>query len=248
MGEKNGIHTILDKKAWLLLAALVVLGTLSKALSVLFPLIEEQTINAAVEGKIERIAGCIGLLCIAGIANGAADMAAQVMEAKYSNHIAHTYRRKIAAHILRLEPDAYAAKEKSVYVSVFNNNISMVVNNYYISLLNIMKCAMVVLFTISALLSLNGTLAWIIIVTSALTIAAPFAFKGRLNSQNNAVNDALKKLNARLDDFLNGYLTGRIFNAQKCLERRLTDSSAHLVHQQVRYWKLMQDRSQMPLP
>lgn len=241
MTDKHRIRTILDKKAWLLLAALVVLGTLSKALSVIFPLIEEQAIDAGVAGKPEQAAGCIVLLCIAGAVNGMADMLDQVMEAKYSNHICHTYRKKIAAYIGHLEPEAYAAKEKSEYVSVFNNNISMVVNNYYISLLNIMRCAMAVLFTVSALLTLNGTLAWIIIVTSILTIAAPFVFKSRLNSQNNAINSALKTMNARLDDFLNGYLTGRVFHALGCLEKRLVDSSAHLAGQQVRYWKLMQE-------
>ena len=241
MKKEQSKWTALDKGAKLLLSALIVLSILTKALAVAFPLLVQRTIDAGVRADWALITTFIISLCVVAITNGIVDMTDQVVENKYSNHIAHNYRKGVSNYILQLEPNEYAKRERSDYVSIFNNNITMVVDNYYIMALNVMKCALVVVFTVGALFSLNIILTIIIIVTSVLTVFVPFIFRNILNCQNNAINSAMKNLNAKLDDFLQGYITGRIFRAQGKFQKRMLDSSENLSHQNVKYWKLMQE-------
>ena len=237
---KNKGYTKLSKRT-MFFSVLIFFAIATKALSVIFPLIIQKAIDAGVQHEMQDVFNFIILLCLVGLINGIIDMIDQVMEKKYSNTIAHNYREKITNYISHLEPNEYSKHEKSEYISIINNNIDLVVNNYYIFILNVIKCILVIVFTISALFSLNGILTVIIVVTASLTVINPFLFRDKLNHQNDNINSSMKNLNSKLDDFLEGYLTGKILLVEKKFRSRVLDASKRLSKDNVKYWKYMQE-------
>jgi len=237
---KNKGYTKSSKRT-MFFAVLIFFAISTKALSVIFPLIIQKAIDAGVQHEMNEVFNLILLLCLVGLINGIIDMIDQVMEKKYSNTIAHNYREKITNYISHLEPNEYNKHEKSEYISIINNNIDLVVNNYYIFILNVIKCILVIVFTISALFSLNGILTMIIVVTASLTVINPFLFRNKLNHQNDNINSSMKNLNSKLDDFLEGYLTGKILLVEKKFRNRVLDASKRLSKDNVKYWKYMQE-------
>lgn len=232
--------SILDKNIKKIFVFLLLLSILTKTLSVVFPLITQFTIDAGVDGNIQIIFRCVVALIVVAVFNACTDMVDQVFTQKYKNEIEHMYRKRLAGHIAGLNQKQFEQKEIAEYISLFNNNIPMIVDNYYVTIINILKCAFVVLFSISALFTLNVVLTMIITITSVLTVCVPFLFKKMFDGQNKKISDSLITLNSRLNDFLKGNQIGKIFLAFGKLTQRLTDSSENVVFQKVKYWKLMQ--------
>ena len=229
------------KKRVLLFVTLIILAVTTKALSVIFPLVIQRAIDAGVHNEMSQVSSLIILLCLIGILNGIVDMTDQVLGKKYLNAVSHSYRERITNYILHLEPDEFCKKEKSEYFSIINNNIDLVVNNFYFFILNVIKCILVIVFTISALFSLNSILTIIIVITAAGTVISPFLFRKRLDDQNNKISSSLKNLNSKLDDFLEGYLTGRIFLVGQKFRSRVVDASEDVSKENLKYWKFMQE-------
>ena len=229
------------KKRVLLFVTLIILAVTTKALSVIFPLVIQRAIDAGVHNEMSQVSSLIVLLCLIGILNGIVDMTDQVVGKKYLNAVSHSYRERITNYILHLEPDEFCKQEKSEYFSIINNNIDLVVNNFYFFLLNVIKCILVIVFTISALLSLNSILTIIIVITAAGTVISPFLFRKRLDNQNSKISSSLKNLNSKLDDFLEGYLTGRIFSVGQKFRSRVLDASEDVSRENLKYWKYMQE-------
>lgn len=229
------------KKRVLLFVTLIILAVTTKALSVIFPLVIQRAIDAGVHNEMSQVSSLIILLCLIGILNGIVDMTDQVLGKKYLNAVSHSYRERITNYILHLEPDEFCKKEKSEYFSIINNNIDLVVNNFYFFILNVIKCILVIVFTISALFSLNSILTIIIVITAAGTVISPFLFRKRLDDQNSKISSSLKILNSKLDDFLEGYLTGRIFLVGQKFRSRVVDASEDVSKENLKYWKFMQE-------
>ena len=229
------------KKRVLLFVTLIILAVTTKALSVIFPLVIQRAIDAGVHNEMSQVSSLIILLCLIGILNGIVDMTDQVLGKKYLNAVSHSYRERITNYILHLEPDEFCKKEKSEYFSIINNNIDLVVNNFYFFILNVIKCILVIVFTISALFSLNSILTIIIVITAAGTVISPFLFRKRLDDQNSKISSSLKNLNSKLDDFLEGYLTGRIFLVGQKFRSRVVDASEDVSKENLKYWKYMQE-------
>lgn len=229
------------KKRVLLFVTLIILAVTTKALSVIFPLVIQRAIDAGVHNEMSQVSSLIILLCLIGILNGIVDMTDQVLGKKYLNAVSHSYRERITNYILHLEPDEFCKKEKSEYFSIINNNIDLVVNNFYFFILNVIKCILVIVFTISALFSLNSILTIIIVITAAGTVISPFLFRKRLDDQNSKISSSLKNLNSKLDDFLEGYLTGRIFLVGQKFRSRVVDASEDVSKENLKYWKFMQE-------
>ena len=229
------------KKRVLLFVTLIILAVTTKALSVIFPLVIQRAIDAGVHNEMSQVSSLIILLCLIGILNGIVDMTDQVLGKKYLNAVSHSYRERITNYILHLEPDEFCKKEKSEYFSIINNNIDLVVNNFYFFILNVIKCILVIVFTISALFSLNSILTIIIVITAAGTVISPFLFRKRLDDQNSKISSSLKNLNSKLDDFLEGYLTGRIFLVGQKFRNRVLDASEDVSRENMKYWKYMQE-------
>lgn len=221
------------------LIKLIILSALTKACSVLFPLITQHAIDAGVAGKLDIIFTSILVLIALAVTNAIIDALDQFVEEKYRNYLAHTYRLKLSRYIASLKQKQFDEKSFAEYVSLFNNNISLVVENYYIMILNIIKCTFVVIFSISALFQLNKCLTAVIVITSVLTILNPFIFRKALDHQMKNVSDAMKELNNRLNDFLKGYQLGRIFLVIPKLCNRLDDASQNLMYQNMKHWKIM---------
>ena len=119
------------KKRVLLFVTLIILAVTTKALAVIFPLVIQRAIDAGVHNEMSQVSSLIILLCLIGILNGIVDMTDQVLGKKYLNAVSHSYRERITNYILHLEPDEFCKKEKSEYFSIINNNIDLVVNNFY---------------------------------------------------------------------------------------------------------------------
>lgn len=218
---------------------LVAFSALTKAFAVLFPLITQRAIDAGVEGDFKIIFTYIAALIVLAVVNAVIDGFDQYTEEKYKNHISHTYRLGLRDYISGLEQKQYDKKTMAEYVSMFNNNISMVVEKYYIMILNIIKCIFVVIFSISALFSLNNTLSIVIVITSGLTVLNPFLFRKSLDRQMQRISEAMKMLNNRLNDFLKGYQVGKVFSISARLGERLEQASENLTHQNMGHWKAM---------
>lgn len=218
---------------------LVAFSALTKAFAVLFPLVTQRAIDAGVERNFKIIFTCIAALVALAAANAIIDGFDQYTEEKYKNHISHTYRLGLRDYISGLAQKQFDEKTTAEYVSMFNNNISMVVENYYMMILNIIKCAFVVVFSISALFSLNKTLTVVIVITSGLTVLNPFLFRKSLDRQMQRISEAMKTLNNRLNDFLKGYQIGKVFSISVRLGERLEQASENLTRQNMGHWKAM---------
>lgn len=112
----------------------------------------------------------------------------------------------------------FSKKNYSEYVSMFNNDLNVVVQNYYDEKINLYFSIFSSVVGVMALFSVNYLLAVIAIISSLFPLIIPMLFKKQLSKKRKKSLVKLEKLNLKLKDFLNGFDLINSFNLRKYIK------------------------------
>ncbi len=179
-------------------------GFLRGLTDVLFPILTKEVIDFASAGQIENVinrsiwAVIVIVLCIIG-ANGVS-----LFQTAYKNELLSQMRMGITNNILKTPLNKLTPNRKAELLAIYNGDIYSVVEQYYINTLDIWELIFTILFSISALFTLNFEIAAFIIIMNALKLLNTSLFKKPLEKTYNKTYMAGRSLTAKISDFLNG--------------------------------------------
>lgn len=182
------------------------------ALSAVIPLIVKGIVDFAVNKDMHNLKRYIFLLIIISIITIISSIFKVLIESKYTSSVKQTLRYRLIRGIEKLPFNKFSTNDRAKYISMFNNDINMVTEDYYKNLLDIIGCAATIIFSLSALLSINIWMAIIILVSSILMTFNSKLFSGIAQKRKLAYADSLKKYNGFVNDFLEGINIIKTYN------------------------------------
>jgi ATP-binding cassette, subfamily B, bacterial len=197
------------KKIASLVGLLVALGILAKGSNSILPLVIQRIIDSLASGKI-IISHWLLVVVAVSILIIISDVLGGYFAVKLSNLLKQNYRIKILSSLYHRKIGEFYKNSTAEYVSLLNNNIRLVVENYYITLLTIFKCSITLCVSIASLIYLDYRLMLVVILSTVLPLLNPLLFGKKLNQNNNELNKCLKNFNSSLTDFLGGYLFAKV--------------------------------------
>ncbi len=120
----------------------------------------------------------------------------------YLNKAKAFYRENILRGMFSIRREALSSQEEAQLLSVFNNDISMVVADYHETLLEAVSSLMTIFFAFSAIVSIHPLMALLICCQMLLITTVPRFFRKKLQRQKDMISSTLQIYNVKLKDCL----------------------------------------------
>ncbi len=167
-----------------------------------YPLILQRILDSMEQGNFQALRGkFLLLLLLMGLlvlSHGAQDLSKTV----YLNKARQFYREHILSGIFGSRREALSSQEEAQLLSVFNNDIPMVVTDHHDTLLWAASSLMTLLFGFSALAVVHPLMALLIGAQLILMTQVPRFFRKELQLRKEAISTTLQSYNIKLKDSL----------------------------------------------
>lgn len=123
-----------------------------------------------------------------------------LVKKSYLNQIKQFYREKVLDYVFYKNNEKLSSEKEAEFLSVFNNDIPMICNDFYDTILNIVYSCLTILFSLFALAKINVIITLIVVVNFVGLAIVPLVFKKSLQKKKNQISSTLKTLNVKLKD------------------------------------------------
>ena len=123
-----------------------------------------------------------------------------LVKKSYLNQIKQFYREKVLDYVFYKNNEKLSSEKEAEFLSVFNNDIPMVCNDFYDTILNIVYSCLTILFSLFALAKINIIITLIVVFNFVGLAIVPLVFKKSLQKKKNQISSTLKTLNVKLKD------------------------------------------------
>lgn len=156
----------------------------------------------------------------------------QLSVSKYQADTVAAFKHRLLRHILRMPPRQYQMEEGQNYITSLNQEVDMLVENYYVQRLELLYSVLVLIGCTAALLSIDPLLAVLILVGAFLPILVSTLQGKRMQKRTNLYTKSLEKLNVMMANLIQGYPTLKTSRAEGRYGRVLEDEVDVTAHKQ----------------
>jgi len=125
---------------------------------------------------------------------------AALAKARYINQVKQDYRVGVLGGIFAQHRETLSSEQEASLLSVFNNDIPMIVSDYHETLTRAIYSVLTIVFAFSAIVSVHPLMAVLICCQMLLLTIVPRLFRKKLALQKQAISDSLKSYNVKLKD------------------------------------------------
>ncbi|MEG1027272.1 MAG: ABC transporter transmembrane domain-containing protein, partial [Oscillospiraceae bacterium] len=154
----------------------------------------------------------------------------QLVKSKYLNDVKHYFKKYVFAGILRMETESITSKKQAEYISMFNNDIPMVCEDFYSTIFDVITSVIMLIFSLTALIQINIYLMLIIVACFILLALNPIFFKNCLQNKKKNISLTLKTFTQKLQDSISCIRIIKSYLASKETEQEI-DEKSHIANE-----------------
>lgn len=128
------------------------------------------------------------------------ELCRKLLESKFVSGLKDYLRTQITHGLLSRNPRSFSEQTPQEYISILNNDVSVVVEEYYVKLIDFIFQTLSILFSCTVLTQIYFPLAIVAVGTSVMIAVVPFFFKTKLQSSKKEDLDSLGKFNMKFSD------------------------------------------------
>jgi len=130
----------------------------------------------------------------------------KLLIASYRKQLTTSLQKKVLKGLFAKPFECFSGKNVKEYISLFNNDLVSVTDEYYMQIIQIFFDIISILIYSSSLFALHPLLASVIIGITFCTVALPLLFKEKLQVAKGNYLGSLGQYNTRLGDALSGFM------------------------------------------
>lgn len=153
------------------------------------------------------VASILGILLFEGIR--------QLLGEKYKVGKIKFLKSRLFERILQKSVRSFQEEQGQNYLTILNQEIDMLVENYYMQILDLTYSVLVVLTSVAALIYINRILAVLILAATLLPIAASALQGGKMQRRTNLYTESLEKLNVMIGNLISGFSMIKVNRAER---------------------------------
>lgn len=180
----------------------------------LSPICLQNAIDTGAAGKRAAIFLNIALYILSIVGILVFEACRQLSVSKFQTNQIAALKHRLLGYVLRMQPRQYQMEDAQNYITTLNQEIDMLVENYYVQRLELLYSVLVLLSCTAALLYLDPLLAVLIIVGAFLPILASTLQGKRMQRKTNLYTRSLEKLNVMVANLIQGYPTLKASHAE----------------------------------
>lgn len=142
------------------------------------------------------------------------EMIRQLSTGKYSVNKTVSLKRKFINRLLKMQLKDFQVEKGQNYLTILNQEIDMLVENYYMQRLDFVYSILVLITNIVALIYIDYILAILILISTLLPILASTLQGKRMQLRTNIYTKSLEKLNVMIGNLIHDYPTLKVNRAE----------------------------------
>ena len=123
------------------------------------------------------------------------------------------------------QAERYGREDAASFVSFINNDIPSLVEQYFVGMIDIVKCVSLILFSAVSLLSIHWLLAAVILSFSALTVVIPVILRKKSGDARQAYSRQMARYNTALQSLLGGLHILKTYRFREAAAARLDEEN-----------------------
>lgn len=149
------------------------------------------------------------------------EMIRKITTGKYQVNKIKDLKDKLIYRIIHMPVKNYRAETGQNYLTIFNQELEMLVENYYVERLNLIYSVLVLVTSMFALIYVDFFLAILTLFFTILPITVSSMQGKRLQERTNLYTKSLEKFNVMIGNLVSGYATIRVNHSEKKVEKRI---------------------------
>lgn len=156
----------------------------------------------------------------------------QLLIGKYRADKTKKLKSKCLEQLMKKSIKSFQAEKGQNYLTILNQEIDMLVESYYIEILDFTYSVLVLLGSIAALIYIHYILAVLILLSTFLPILASTLQGGRIQQRTNFYTASLEKLNVMIANLISGFSMLKVNRAENRFWRVLESSNQEVADAQ----------------
>lgn len=148
------------------------------------------------------------ILCIVGIL--AFEAVRQILQGYYAAYKTEKLKKSVLGRIINMDIETFSNENAQNYMTMLNQEIDMLVNNFYLRRIEFIYSLLVLATSFSALIYINPALAVIIIVMAFLPIVGASLCGEKISARTNVYTESLRRFNVMIGNLIQGYTTVKV--------------------------------------
>lgn len=149
----------------------------------------------------------------------------KVLYIKFDRFLHTFFRKNMTDNILNLKKTQFSSIDNKEYFSIYNNEISEIINNYYLLIPSLIFQIFSFIFYTAALFYLDFKIAIIILLFNILATAMPYIFEKKLQYYQDLNFKKLRLFNIAIDDLLSGFNTMKEYKYENTIKSNILNIS-----------------------
>ncbi|SHH90494.1 ATP-binding cassette domain-containing protein [Sporanaerobacter acetigenes] len=138
----------------------------------------------------------------------------QLSIGKYRVNKTASLKRHLINRIVKMQLRDFQVERGQNYLTILNQEIDMLVENYYMQSLDFAYSVLVLATSIAALIYINYILAFLILISTFLPILVSTLQGKKMQFRTNVYTNSLEKLNVMIGNLISGYPTLKVNRAE----------------------------------
>lgn len=203
---------------WICIVAITAVA----ALNALIPFATSKILNTALAGEFNASLQWIIVMVVFILALLIFEAFSQYFAVRFRNKMTLTLSEKLTVRLLGLTTQEFQEKKAAHYISVYNNDLQMLEEDYYQKILNVYQGIVGIVMNVGVLFALDRTLMVVVLVASLVPLVTPFISKKSLGMLKKQSADSVKEANQTLNDFINGFHIIKNYQIANLFRQRLS--------------------------
>lgn len=163
----------------------------------------------------------IYVICIVGIL--VFELMRQLLTGRYQAAQVSLLKRRLIRRFLKMPARQFQSEDGQTYITILNQEIEMLVENFYVQRLEFAYSVLVLVFCTAALVYIHWLLAILILVGTVLPIIVSSLQGKRLRRRTNLYTESLERLNVMIGNLIQGYPTLKTNRAEKSFGKTMEE-------------------------
>lgn len=129
----------------------------------------------------------------------------RTVKAFYISKIMYSIKQDLMKSIINFNIKDFFARSSADYISVFNNDIKMLEDKYFNSILLMFRSSVILIVSMAIMIYIQPIVSVIAVILSFFPIIIPKFYGKKLSQVNGVFSEGLKKYNRVIDDIFNGF-------------------------------------------
>lgn len=229
------MRKIITVRVKTLFVSVVILSAAGSLANVAQPLLLQSLLDIIIAADFTRVANILFKFVLAIISVIFIHWVQSRLLSKYKFNITSNLRRYIEQNILYSPVTQFKKNNRQEYISIFNNNLSNVIDQYYMLAPYIFFQLLSLGIYFYVVFSINTVFLLIILFANLSTLLFPKLYTARLQKYKEQALKGFRRYNVGLGDIIFGFNTIRLFNVQNEALNTLHDVSTDHLNKQLRF-------------